>query len=73
MQNKSLSHSSLPTTRRGIPQPDGKKSATPLGADRYEEIITVSRNRREGSQVGKKILIYKITKIIKNFNCHTII
>ena len=55
MQNKSLSQSALPTTR-SVPTTrkaaaDGKKSATPLGADRYEEIITVSRNRREGSQV----------------------
>ena len=51
MQNKSLSQSNLPSIRQGKALTDGKKSATPLGADRYEEFISVSRNRREGSQV----------------------
>ena len=51
MQNKSLSHSNLPTIRQGKAVTDSKKSVTPLGADRYEEFISVSRSRREGSQV----------------------
>ena len=51
MQNKSLSQSNLPSIRQGKAFTDGKKSVTPLGADRYEEFISVSRNRREGSQV----------------------
>ena len=50
----SQSSSSSSKATQGKHTLDAKKSVTPLGADRYEEIITVSRNRREGSQVSSE-------------------
>ena len=59
VENTSMSHGSLPATKVvvGKMTPDTKKSATPIGADRYEEIITTSRTRREGSQVMQNIIV----------------
>ena len=64
-----MSQQSLPATKVGSGKPtqDTKKSATPIGADRYEEFITTTRARREGSQVmDKMIMILKQSKYAVN-------
>ena len=59
LENVSMSQPALPETKVGSAKTtqDTKKSASPIGADRYEEIITTSRSRREGSQVMNKMLV----------------
>ena len=71
MENVSMSQPSLPITKAGSAKTtqDTKKSATPIGADRYEEIITTSRTRREGSQVmNKMIVIIRQSKLDISFS-----
>ena len=65
LENVSMSQPALPETKVGSAKTtqDTKKSASPIGADRYEEIITTSRSRREGSQVMNKMIV-----IINNQN-----